>query len=128
MKFLTKDIIRLYDTMNKISEREDSKNAPIDIKFLLVRNMRSLQPVWTDFIEARRELLITNSVPIEENSEDRRATSEQLEYINNEIAKLEKVEVEVAIAPISLAKLESLNLSVQEIDGLYPIITNGEAY
>ena len=127
MKFLTRDIISLYDTMNKISEREDAKNAPVDVKFLLVRNMRALKPVWTDFMEARTELLIANSVPIEENSEKRQATFEQVNYINSEIAELEKLEIEVAIAPIPLEKLESLNLSIQEMDILYPIIANEEA-
>lgn len=127
MKLFTRDIVYLYDTIGKISEREGIENAPTDVKFLLVRNARALQPIWVDFMEARRNLLISNSSPVSENSEDRQATPEQLRHINSEIAKLEQVEVEVAIAPISIARLESLNLDIQEMNGLYPIIVNEEA-
>lgn len=128
MKLTTRDVVYLYDTIGQISEREGIENAPADIKFLLVRNARSLQPIWAEFREARFTLLMDNSEPAEDNSEERKATPEQLRFINDEIVKLEKVEVEVAVAPIPLAKLESLNLGIQELNGLYPIIADGEAY
>lgn len=128
MKLTTRDIVYLYDTIGQISEQDGIENAPADIKFLLVRNARSLQPVWAEFNEARRTLLLDNSEPTEDDSESRKATPEQLRFINEEIVKLEKVEVEVAIAPIPLAKLEPLNLGIQELNGLYPIIADGEAY
>lgn len=128
MKLSTRDVVYLYDTIGQISEKKDIENAPADIKFLLVRNARALQDTWADFMEARHNLLMANSEPAGENSEERKATPEQLEYINSEITKLEKIEVEVMIAPIPLAKLEPLNLGIQEINGLYPIIANEEAY
>lgn len=127
MKFFTGDIIYLYNIIEQISKKDEVEKAPIDIKFLLVRNFRILKPIWEDFMETRRELLITNSSSSEDNPEKREATPEQLEYINKEIAKLEKVEIDVQIVPIPLEKLEPLNLNITEIDGLYPIILNEEA-
>ena len=126
MKLTTRDVVTLYDIIGKIAERQDLNTAPVDVKFLLVRNARAVQDIWAEFMQARQTLLMENSRPVE-NSENRQATQEQLDYINKEIAKLEKVEVEVAITPISLSKLEALNLDIIEMNGLYPIIANEEA-
>lgn len=126
MKFLTRDVIKMYAIIAEIANREDLNTAPVKIKFLLVRNARALEPIWTDFMETRRELLINNSSLVED-SEERSATQEQVDFINSEIEKLEKIEVEVPICPIPLSDLDTLNLSIPEMDGLYPIIANEEA-
>ena len=126
MKLTTRDIVFLYDTVAKIANKQDIERAPIDVKFLLVRNIRAMQPIYQEFIDARKKLLLENSTEIE-GTADRRATAEQAVYINNEIEKLEAVEVEIPISSISLSKLEALNLDVVELSGLYPIIANEEA-
>lgn len=126
MKLTTRDIVRLYNTINKIAEKQDLNKAPVDVKFLLVRNARAIEQICMEFEEARRVLLVENSSPAEDNSGNRQATAEQVKYINGEIAKLEQIEVEVAVNPISLYQLDSLNLDIKEINGLYPIVANEE--
>lgn len=128
MKILTKDLVFLYETIQNIANKENIENAPVDVKFLLVRNARSIQSIYVDFMDARRNIVMANSALAEDNSENRIATSEQLKYINSEIEKLGKVEIEVSLTPIPLAKLESLNLGIVDMNGLYPIIANEEAY
>ncbi len=128
MKLLTRDVIFLYNTIQDIADKEDISNAPIDVKFLLVRNARALQPIYVEFMDARKEVTLANSKPAEDDPENRIATPEQLEYINNEIMKLEEAEVEINLSPIPLAKLEPLNLGIIEMNGLYPIVANEEAY
>lgn len=126
MKFSIKDAIYLYTTINKIAENQDTANAPLDIKFLLVRNARALQPTLEDFENTRRDLIMKNSSQKGDNPDERQTTSEQSRFINSEIKRLEKIEVEVAIAPIPLSSLEPLKLNIEELNGLYPIITTNE--
>lgn len=126
MKMKVRDIVFLYQTLNKIASKDTIAEAPVDIKFLLVRNARVIQDIAVDFDETRKRLAIENSTAIEGNEDgERRATKEQLDYINAEIAKLENVEVEVAVSPVTLEQLECLKLDLPELSGLYPIIQEG---
>lgn len=123
MKLATKDVVFLYQTLNRIAESETIREAPIDIKFLLVRNARAIQDIAIEFDEARQKLAMENSIAIEDSENgERQASAEQLKFINEEIAKLEKVEVEVPISPVSLKQLAFLKLDLPELSGLYPII------
>lgn len=126
MKMKVRDIVFLYQILNKIASKDTIAEAPVDIKFLLVRNARVIQDIAVDFDETRKRLAIENSTAIEGNEDgERRATKEQLDYINAEIAKLENVEVEVAVSPVTLEQLECLKLDLPELSGLYPIIQEG---
>lgn len=127
MLLKTREIVFLYQTLNAIASSENITEAPIDVKFILVRNARAIQPIAVEFDEARTKLLMENSSPSEEEDNSRLASQEQLKFINDEIGKLEEVEVEVNVTPISLAKLEPLKLDMIQISGLYPIIKE-EAY
>lgn len=127
MKIKTRDVVFLYETINAIAETETIKQTPIDIKFLLVRNARIAQPVFDEFMEARQNLMLENSSSVE-NSDQRSATKEQVEFINSEIAKIEEVELELPLSPISLNQLDSLKLDLAQLSALYPIIANEGAY
>lgn len=125
-----KDAVFLYDTIASISNKEDISEVPVDVKFILVRNIRALQQIWEDFYATRQKLVIDNSdpnpTPTEETEGDRKVTKKQLDFINNEIEKLENVEMEVAVLPLTLDQLDTLHLNIVEINGLYPIITSTE--
>lgn len=127
MLLKTREIVFLYQTLNAIASSENIAEAPIDVKFILVCNARAIQPIAVEFDEARTKLLMENSSPSEEEDNSRLASQEQLKFINDEIGKLEEVEVEVNVTPISLNKLEPLKLDMIQISGLYPIIKE-EAY
>lgn len=127
MKIKTRDVVFLYETINAIAETETIKQAPIDIKFLLVRNARIAQPVFSEFMEVRQNLMLENSSPVED-SDQRSATKEQAKFINDEIAKIEQVELELPLSPISLNQLDSLKLDLAQLSALYPIIANEGAY
>ena len=127
MLLKTRDVVFLYKTLNEIAESDNIREAPIDVKFVLVCNVRAIQSVAVQFDESRSKLLIDNSSPDEEHENSRKASAEQLKFINEEISKLEDIEVEVNVTPISLAKLEPLKLDMIQISGLYPIIKE-EAY
>lgn len=128
MLMKTGEIVFLYITLNEIASSDKIEEAPIDVKFLLVRNARAIQPIADEFNNTRAKLLMENSSPDEENDNNNRvASAEQLKFINEEISKLEEVEVEVAVTPISLSKLEPLKLGMIQLSGLYPIIKE-EAY
>lgn len=128
MKMKLQDAVFLYETLNEIAEMETLVDAPIEIKFTLVRNARATQPFHSEYIEQRRELLLANSSPAEnsEESGDRIATAGQVQIINTELEKLGQLEIDVPVIPIKLKDLESLKLNMIGLSGLYPIITDGE--
>lgn len=126
MKMKLNDVVFLYETLNKIADMPSLVDAPIEVKFMLVRNARITQPFHIDFMQQRRDLLLANSSPKEEGSDDRMATPEQLKYINDEIEKLSQLEVEVPVVTIKLKDLESLKLDMSMLSGLYPLILDGK--
>lgn len=124
-----KDAVFLYDTIASIANKDDINEVPVDVKFILVRNIRALQQIWEDFYATRQKLVIDNSEPNPEatkDTEDRKVTRLQLDFINSEIEKLENVEMEVTVLPLTLDQLDSLHLDITEMNGLYPIITSAE--
>lgn len=126
MKMKLNELVFLYETLNKIAELPSLLEAPIEIKFTLVRNARAIQPFHYDFMQQRQDLMLANSSPANEAG-DRTATAEQLKYINDEIDKLGQLEVEVPIITVKLKDLESLKLDMSMLSGLYPIILDGKA-
>lgn len=129
MKMKLRDAVFLYETLSRLAEMEAMTNAPIEIKFTLVRNARAVQPFYSEFMEQRRELLIANSSPKDKENEEsgeRTATSTQIKFINAELDKLGEVEIEIPIIPVILKDLESLNIDMAGLSGLYPIIADGK--
>lgn len=125
MKISVRDALYMYDSINNIAKNENICNASVKIKFLLSRNVRVLQPIWEEFQASRQQLLIEHSSPADEEG-TRSVTQEQADFINSEIDKLQNMEVELPLTPISLPALEELNLGLVEMNGLYPIIKQEE--
>lgn len=130
MTLKVNEIVFLYQTISNLAQDSRLNDAPIDVKFSLVRNAREIAAIAEDFDATRHEIMMNNSTSVEtkvEGESNRTCTKEQLDYINEEIEKMGNVEVEVALIPIKLAQLEPLHLTMIEINGLYPIIKNEEA-
>ena len=119
---LNKDIITTYT--NLASLRESSQQRfPARVSFAITRNIRLLQPIVEDFDASRRELILQYGTP---TGEDDQYIINDIPAFNKEASDLENADTEVNLTKINISDIESLDLTVQEMDALYPMIREEE--
>lgn len=116
MKLKAKDIYVLYETLNKLKD----KKLPVTTGFNIVRNIKALAPEYESIIEMRDS--IVRSYGEDNGSGQVSIPQEKIAEANAELNKILEVDVEVSITPIKLSQLESLTLSIEDLENLYPII------
>ena len=119
---LNKDIITTYTNLTTLREASQQR-FPARVSFAITRNIRLLQSIVEDFDTSRRELILKYGTPAEEQDQ---YIIKDLTNFNKEAVDLENTEVEVSLAMINIADIENLDLTVQEMDGLYPMIREEE--
>lgn len=121
----TMDAIVLYEKLGELSTR-DTK-FPISLSFKFLRNAKILEPIIMAFNEARDNAIRQGGTPSDDNPDEVIVPNENINAINQEIKALSMEPIDIELVPVKLSELEGLDLNMQDLAGIYPIIQNEEA-
>lgn len=118
MNLTYQSIIRIYETLESF---KDSKPIDINTTFKIVRNIRALSPEVESIQAARDEIIKKYS--IETADGEYKVPESMLAQANQDFQIVLSNEIKVFILPLKLAELEGLNLSIEQLNNLFEIIT-----
>ena len=112
------DIIALYETLNRISENTDLK-FDVTLGYIFAKNKAKLKTEATLIYNMRQEILMEYG-KIEGN--EIIVDKDKIDEVNEKITELAELENDVSIMTIELNQLEPYKLSIEDIEGLMPMI------
>jgi len=115
-----KDIVKLYETICKII---DDKEIKIGVKdsYTLIKNKHEIENSYNSIIEMRKNIILEYG---EEDDGEVKIPKERMEELNSKLNELNNIENEIKLFHISINGLESYNIPMEYIDGLYEILDN----
>lgn len=118
---LNKDLVQIYDNLYGLRERNEVR-FPAKVSFCIMRNIKILLPTVESFEFARTTILQTYGIEAEEKPGFYKIESDKTEIALQELADLENTEVEMTLQKIKLQDIENLDLSIQDMEALYPML------
>lgn len=112
------DIIALYETLNRISENKDLK-FDIKLGYIFAKNKAKLKSEANLIYDMRQQILMEYGT-IEGN--EIIVDKDKVNEVNDKIAELANIENNIDITQISLDQLEPYKMSMEDIEGLMPMI------
>ncbi len=122
----TMDAIVLYKQLGELAGRQDLK-LPIGVSFKFIRNAKRLEPIILAFDEARTNAIKQYGEPSPDNPDEVIVSEKNISVINEEIKALGMEPIDIELVPVKLSELEGLDLNMQDLAGIYPIVQNEEA-
>lgn len=114
-------IISIYESLLMIR----NKSFPTKVSYTIVRNLKTLQPIYEDIISARETLIQNNGTLVEEENYYK-IDPDKAEYVNQELKSLSEAENEINLTMFKLQDIESMELSIEAMESLYPMIQEDE--
>jgi len=103
--------------------RQDATmRLPARTSFTITRNIKLLQPIVEDMAESRIKVLETYGTRDEANPGMFNIPPENRQKVTEELEALDKVDNDVSLIKIKLSDLDHVELSVQVMEQLYPLI------
>ncbi len=90
--------------------------------FAIVKNMKMLESIIDALIESKNQLLQKLGVPDESNPGSYFIPEENREILTKELETLDSIENEIKFQKIKWEDIKNLNLSIQAMEALYPMI------
>lgn len=90
--------------------------------FAIVKNMKMLESIVDALIESKNQLLQKLGVPDESNPGSYFIPEENREILTKELEALDSIENEIKFQKIKWEDIKNLNLSIQAMEALYPMI------
>lgn len=124
MKLKAQEIYNMYDAINALSQETTS----MPTAFYIARNSRIIKEEASAIDEARQKLLMEFAAKKEDGSLDTqengmiRIDDNRLPLFNEEMNKLFNTEIEISIRKIPLSALDKVNLPINSVEVLLPII------
>ena len=124
MKLKAQEIYNMYDAINALSQETTS----MPTAFYIARNSRIIKEEASAIDEARQKLLMELAAKKEDGSLDTqengmiRIDDNRLPLFNEEMNKLFNTEIEISIRKIPLSALDKVNLPINSVEVLLPII------
>lgn len=115
---LNKDAYEIYVGLSQIN----NLNIPARVAFALVRNKKLLEPIVQTYVEVKDNLLRTYGIEDENEPGKFTIPPEKVEQFSTELTGLNYEDNEVLLQKIRMSDIESLNLSLQMMETLYPMI------
>lgn len=118
---LNKDLVQIYDNLYRLRECSDIR-FPAKVSFCIMRNIKILLPTVEAFEFARTTILQTYGAPAEDKPGFYKIDDDKIDAAMQELTNLENIDIKVEFQKIKLQDIESLNLSIQDMDALYPML------
>lgn len=114
-------IVELYEIIQLLKQIE----FPIKTSFVLIKNLKVLEPYYQAIQETRNEVLKRFGF---DGSPDFKFPEEKISEINKELFEILEIESEVAVSQIWMADLEKHlpQATPALLEALYPIISEEE--
>lgn len=107
----------LQNTRNDTSIKFSARTT-----FAIVKNMKMLESIVDALIESKNQLLQKLGVPDESNPGSYFIPEENREILTKELETLDSIENEIKFQKIKWEDIKNLNLSIQAMEALYPMI------
>lgn len=116
IKLSNLDLVSLYEGLQEVK----TKTIPIEIGFLMVKNMKILEPIYQAIIESRTGLL-TQVGEIQADGSIK-IPQDKIQETNSQLAQLSSIENTLDLSLIKLSALKEASWTLEEIMNIYPII------
>ena len=124
MKLKAQEIYNMYDAINALSQETTS----MPTAFYIARNSRIIKEEASAIDEARQNLIMQCASRKEDGSIDTQENGmikiedSKIAFFNEEVKKLFDTDIELPIKEIPLSALNQINVPIQTIESLLPII------
>lgn len=115
------EILNFYEGLSKVANNKELR-FPVKTSYAMLRNIRALAPIVEDIQTTRDSILKTYGEPVEDKPGYYSIPKENREVAQKELSSLNSVEQDVAILKIALSDLDNIELSVEELNGLYEML------
>lgn len=121
MTLTNMEVTTLYEGLQRLRERS-SVALPVSIGFVIIQDMKLLQPTYEAVMETRSRIYLEHREYIDESSGMIKVKDEDIKVVNEQLQELGNITNELELKRIPLPQLESLCLTLDDINTLYPII------
>lgn len=118
---INSEILSLYEGLQTIKNSGDIK-FPARTTFTVVRNMKTLEPIVESLIEAKNQLLKELGIPDEKDPNSFFIPENNRKKFTQQIEELDNIDNDIEFKKIKWEDIEPLNLSIQAMEALYPMI------
>lgn len=117
MKYTNKEVTEMYEALALV--RRSDMAFPAKISYAIVRNLRTLGPIYEDIMGARAEIIQQNGDVVEDHYT---VHKDKMDSVNKELKSLSEVENEVHLTKIRMRDIESIDIPIDIMEGLYAMI------
>lgn len=111
----------LYNIWEGIQQAKEIA-FPARVTFALVKNTKMIMPIVESLVEARNQLLRAYGEEDPEIAGKFTILPGKVKEFTQEMEALDKIENDITFQKIKMSDIESLNLSVQVMEALFPMI------
>lgn len=115
------EVLSLYEGLQSVKNSGDIK-FPARTTFIVVRNMKTLEPIVDAIVEAKNGLLKELGTPDEKNPGSFFIPEENRQKLAQQMEDLDNIDNNIEFKKIKWEDIEPLNLSIQAMEALYPMI------
>lgn len=121
MRLTNQQVINYYEALNNLSESDITSRLPARVSYMIIKNIRELQPIVADALKIREKILTNNGSPqVDQEGNSYYSIDEnKQEFVNKQLESLFSTENEVNISTFSLDTLNDCELSLQAMNALY---------
>ena len=116
-----KEIMTIYEGLQKARSDTNIKFSA-RTTFIIVCNIKMLEPIIEALVESKNELLQKFGTPQASNPGSYFIPEENRVVLSKELETLDSMDTEVKFQKIKWEDIEDLNLSIQIMEALYPMI------
>lgn len=114
------EIATLFTKLTSLFQQKVS--FPARTAFILIRNLHTLQPIVADINEVQLKIATSYGEPIAGQPGMYKARPGEEHHLAEEIQSLNNEAVEVSLIKIPLSDIESINLTLEDMEALYPLL------
>lgn len=111
-----KEIQTIFEGLIKI--KEDNLKLPIKVAFAISHNIKTLQPIIQEYVDARYEYL-TKVGEIDKTSPDKvTIPADKVTEVTKQLTDLDNLEVSVSLVKINMEDLDEVDVTITMVEAL----------
>lgn len=120
-----KEVVNVYEKLIKTTQMNQTR-FPAKVSFAIVRNLKLLEPIYNDIIEARLKIAQEYGEEIPDEPGSYKAKDGMFDIMQDELNSLAEVENDIKFYTITLDDIQNNSLSLADMEGLYFMIEENE--
>ena len=118
--YTNSELLSLYEKMVELSNRDIKFSAKVS--FTILQNMRMISPIVEDIEATRANILQEYGEPVPEQPGFFKARVGEEEEMATQLTELGNMENDICFKTINLEDLQNVELSLNDMEALYPMI------